>query len=293
MQYFVVLDDTKKKKNKDHTPHYATAFSPLFSNINFLDITQCRSPTLSLKSPTTKTHETGRQDSYWQVTPVRHEPSTNGGEYSVTITAESCFSTRKPVNIKSSPYSRLWELREEVEIHLYSFFNLGARWRWVVNSMSRPLYPPVKRPGTHCMRLGGLPGSGGVHKIPPPTRIFFVFSFTLSVIRTPFLVLIVLHFASCLFTYNTTQTIHAPCAIRTPNPSNRQAANPRLKPFDHWDRRDSNLEPSRSQQFAIPTMLSRPTFISQTKVNSKHQLPSTSVLLKYEYNKALFKAFLL
>ena len=33
---------------------------------------------------------------------------------------------------------------------IYSFFNLGARWGWVVNETPRPLYPR-KRPGTHCI----------------------------------------------------------------------------------------------------------------------------------------------
>ena len=31
--------------------------------------------------------------------------------------------------------------RGEVEIQLYSFFNLGARCEWVVNATPRPLYP--------------------------------------------------------------------------------------------------------------------------------------------------------
>jgi hypothetical protein len=28
-----------------------------------------------------------------------------------------------------------------VEVQLYSFFNIGARWGWVVNATPRPLYP--------------------------------------------------------------------------------------------------------------------------------------------------------
>ena len=28
-----------------------------------------------------------------------------------------------------------------VEVLFYSFFNLGARWRWVVKATPRPLYP--------------------------------------------------------------------------------------------------------------------------------------------------------
>jgi hypothetical protein len=43
----------------------------------------------------------------------------------------------------------------ELELHLYSSFNLGARWGWVVNATPRPLYLR-ERPGTHC--IGGWVG---------------------------------------------------------------------------------------------------------------------------------------
>jgi hypothetical protein len=33
---------------------------------------------------------------------------------------------------------------------VYLLFNLGARWGWVVNATTRPLYPQ-ERPGTHCI----------------------------------------------------------------------------------------------------------------------------------------------
>jgi hypothetical protein len=42
-----------------------------------------------------------------------------------------------------------------VEIWLYSFFNLSARWGSVVNGMPRPL---GKRPGTHLQEAGWAPG---------------------------------------------------------------------------------------------------------------------------------------
>jgi hypothetical protein len=32
-----------------------------------------------------------------------------------------------------------------VQIQLYSFFNLGTRWRWVVKATPLPLYPTGKR----------------------------------------------------------------------------------------------------------------------------------------------------
>ena len=33
-----------------------------------------------------------------------------------------------------------------VEVYIYSFFNLGAKWGWVVNATSRPLYPQERDP---------------------------------------------------------------------------------------------------------------------------------------------------
>ena len=53
---------------------------------------------------------------------------------------------------KTSPQNRPRRPRGGVEVQLYSFFNLGARWGWVVNAMPRPLYPR-EGPGTHC--IGG------------------------------------------------------------------------------------------------------------------------------------------
>jgi len=54
-----------------------------------------------------------------------------------------------------------------VEVQLYCFFNLGARWGWVVNA--RPLYPR-ERPGTHCTGGWVGPGAGldSCGKISPP-----------------------------------------------------------------------------------------------------------------------------
>jgi hypothetical protein len=46
-----------------------------------------------------------------------------------------------------------------VDVKLYSFFNLGFRWRWVVNAMTRPLYLR-KRPGTPY--IGGWMGPRAV-----------------------------------------------------------------------------------------------------------------------------------
>jgi hypothetical protein len=54
------------------------------------------------------------------------------------------------------------------------FFDLGTRWRRVVNFTPRPLYPRERAPGTHLdRRLGGpqsRSGRGGEEKNsqPPP-----------------------------------------------------------------------------------------------------------------------------
>jgi len=56
----------------------------------------------------------------------------------------------------------------EVELYLYSFFNLSVRWGWVGNATTRSLCPR-ERSATHC--IGGWVGprgrSGPVRKIVP------------------------------------------------------------------------------------------------------------------------------
>jgi hypothetical protein len=67
--------------------------------------------------------------------------------------------------------------RGGVEVQLYSFFNLGARWGWVVNATPRPLYPR-ERHGTHCTgdRVGPRAGLDGCGKsrdsIPGPSSLY-------------------------------------------------------------------------------------------------------------------------
>ena len=41
--------------------------------------------------------------------------------------------------------------QSEVQVQLYSFFNLGARRGWVVHAMPRSLYPQEGDPGGHCI----------------------------------------------------------------------------------------------------------------------------------------------
>jgi hypothetical protein len=49
-----------------------------------------------------------------------------------------------------------WRHRGGVEVYVYSLFNFGATWGWVVNTTSHPLYPQ-KWPSTNC--IGGWVGS--------------------------------------------------------------------------------------------------------------------------------------
>ena len=58
------------------------------------------------------------------------------------------------VNIKvKSPQNRPRRPRVGVEVYLYSFFNLGARWVCVVSTTPRTLYP-LERPGSHPLLSG-------------------------------------------------------------------------------------------------------------------------------------------
>jgi len=52
------------------------------------------------------------------------------------------------VNIKFT-LEQATKVQRGIEVKLYSFFNLGSGWGWVVNAKPRPLYP-LERPGTHC-----------------------------------------------------------------------------------------------------------------------------------------------
>ena len=68
-----------------------------------------------------------------------------------------------------SPYNLPWRNRRRVEVLLYSFFNLCARWWWVVNATPCLLYPE-EWPSTHCIGDWGWSQgwSGWVWKISPP-----------------------------------------------------------------------------------------------------------------------------
>ena len=58
------------------------------------------------------------------------------------------------------------EAQRGLEVLLYTFFNLGARWGWVVHATPRPLYPRERDPVPNGRRLGRRQGrSGRVRKI--------------------------------------------------------------------------------------------------------------------------------
>ena len=52
-------------------------------------------------------------------------------------------------------FSLPWRHRGGVEVQLHSFFNLGTRWRWLVNATPWPLYRR-EWPGAHS--IGGWVG---------------------------------------------------------------------------------------------------------------------------------------
>jgi hypothetical protein len=55
------------------------------------------------------------------------------------------------------PYNRLQRPRRG-EVQLYSFFNLGARWRWVVNVKPLPIYSCERDLVPTVQEAGWTPG---------------------------------------------------------------------------------------------------------------------------------------
>ena len=60
--------------------------------------------------------------------------------------------------------------REGAEVQLYFFFNLGARWRWVVTPRPGLFTPPPRKKTRYPLyrRLGGPQCRSGHGKISPP-----------------------------------------------------------------------------------------------------------------------------
>ena len=106
-----------------------------------------------------------------------HKTSVLQGTDIVTKTNRRHKAPLARINLYSAPWNRPRRPRGRVEVQFYSFFNLGARWGWVPNATSRPLYPQ-ERPATHCTGgwvgpRAGLNGCGksGPHRdsIPGPS----------------------------------------------------------------------------------------------------------------------------
>jgi hypothetical protein len=117
-----------------------------------------------------------------------------------------------------------------MEVQLYYFFNIGARWGWVVNATPRPLYPRERDPVKIVLDARWAPGPVWTNeKNLAPTGTFFFISFCiLYFIRTCFFVLIVLHFAFFVFTCNT-QHKH-PCPRWDSNPQPQHVIDRRPSP---------------------------------------------------------------
>jgi len=63
--------------------------------------------------------------------------------------------------------------KEGEEVQLYSFFNLGVRWGWVVNTTSRPLYPSERDSVPIVQEVRWAPGpvwTVAENLSPPPQR---------------------------------------------------------------------------------------------------------------------------
>jgi hypothetical protein len=99
-------------------------------------------------------------------------------------TAETGERERRKVKVKFRPR------RPRGELYLYSWFNLGARWSWVISATPRPVYPR-KILGTHFIggwvgyRAGlngcrkshihrdSIPGPSSLQRVSIPTELFW------------------------------------------------------------------------------------------------------------------------
>jgi len=59
-------------------------------------------------------------------------------------------ATNPTIKVRFHPITGHEGPERGVRVYLYSFFNLGARWVWVVDTTPRPLYPR-ERPDTHII----------------------------------------------------------------------------------------------------------------------------------------------
>jgi hypothetical protein len=78
-----------------------------------------------------------------------NKPTGSGNQQLSDKIMGSYILTHKDKRYRS-PWNRPRKHRREAEVQIYSFFNLGARWRWVggwvVNATFRPLYARERNP---------------------------------------------------------------------------------------------------------------------------------------------------
>ena len=80
---------------------------------------------------------------------------------SSTINTDGCYScstyVKKGEKLKITLKQAI-KTRGGVEVHLYSFFNIDARWRYLVNATPRQLYPLERDPLPIVPDAGWIPG---------------------------------------------------------------------------------------------------------------------------------------
>ena len=93
--------------------------------------------------------------------------------YSCTATSfDSCGRNLHQADKVKLSLEQTTKTQRGEQIIAYPSFNFGVRWRWVVSTTRRLLYPPGKTRYPLYRRLGGPHGrSGRVRRISPPTGI--------------------------------------------------------------------------------------------------------------------------
>ena len=172
---------------------------------------------------------------------IRIKPAAS--RFKITSAAQKCKTPRHFIHRSGTaehlgqlPWSRyvvgLWRPRRGVEVQLYPFFHLVARWGggWLTPRLARFTPGKETRSPLHKRLCGPQSRSGLVRKTSPLLTLLFVLS---------------LYFVSTLLSwlcrlsllyYTDNTNIHAPGGIRTRNPSKRSATSPRLRPLGHRDR---------------------------------------------------------
>ena len=86
-------------------------------------------------------------------------------------------------------------------------------------------------------------------------------------------------FAFCPLLYSPHDTnIHVPNEFQTRNPSKRSAADPRLRPFGHWDRRN------RTRDFPVCSAVPQPTPLRRTSLK-RETIRYLSIPLTQHYHE--------